>query len=107
MIRFTQLMSEKRVTRYKPIFARMEERLTLVLDDPARETDRTVGEVLKEIVLHSFEPNLGQEGVAVPNLHEAETFRLIERLQNKHGVDYDTHANYSFVEEHGNEQQDE
>lgn len=49
---------------------------------------------------------MGQKGVAVPSPHEAETFRLIERLQNKHGADYNTHANYGFVEEHGNEQQD-
>ena len=99
VIRFAQSMPEKQVVKRLPLSARMEERLARVLADLAVETHRTVGEVLEEIVLHSFEPVPGQEGAAVASPHAEDTFDLIEQLKRKHGIDYETHANYGFVEE--------
>jgi len=78
---------------------RMEERLAAVLADLAKETNRSVGEVLEEVLLHSFEPVPGQIGEAVASPHAKATFHLIEGLKAKHRLDYDTHANYRFTEE--------
>ena len=49
---------------------------------------------LEEILLHSNEP-LGN-GVASP--HTKGTLRFIQELKNKHGIDYDSHGSYRFVE---------
>jgi hypothetical protein len=45
-------------------------------------------------LLHTFEP-LG-DGVASP--HTARQLRLIQELKRKHGIDYDSHGSYRFVE---------
>ncbi len=50
---------------------------------------------LEEILLHTIEP-LG-DGVASP--HTKTTLRYIQELKKKHGIDYDCHASYRFVEE--------
>jgi hypothetical protein len=81
-----------------PIEARIEERLASVLIEIAVATNRTVGEVLEETLLHTFEPVPGvRDAVASP--HTPATFRLIEGLKQKHGLDYDPHAAYRFTEE--------
>jgi len=54
----------------------------------------TLDSCLEEIVLHTCEP-LG-DGVASP--HSARTLRHIAELKHKHGIDYDSHASYRFVE---------
>ncbi|NNF29253.1 MAG: bleomycin resistance family protein [Gemmatimonadetes bacterium] len=72
----------------------MEARLTAVLEGLARERGVTVGEVLEEIVLHSFEPYGG--GVADP--HGPKTHALISQLKEQAGLDYETHATRRFVE---------
>jgi hypothetical protein len=76
---------------------RLEERLACVLQDLAKETNRTAGEVLEETLLHTFEPLPGHEG-AVASPHTKATFELIETLRKCHGLDYDTHDNYRFTE---------
>jgi hypothetical protein len=55
----------------------------------------TVGEMLEEMALHSFE-QLSSGGVASP--HTERTLSHIRELKKKHGIDYDCHANYRFVE---------
>jgi hypothetical protein len=55
----------------------------------------TLGEMLEETLLHSMELLAG-EGVASP--HTAYTHRYIQELRKKHGIDYDCHASYRFVE---------
>ena len=45
--------------------------------------------------LHTFEP-LG-DGVASP--HTKSDLRYIQELKHKHGIDYDSHASYRFVEQ--------
>lgn len=46
------------------------------------------------MALHSFE-KLPNGGVASP--HTERTLRCIHDLKQKHGIDYDCHANYRFV----------
>lgn len=77
---------------------RIEKRLAAVVSDLAKATNRTVGEVLEETLLHTFEPVPTMLGQAVASPHSKPTFQLIERLKKKHGLDYDTHANYRFTE---------
>ena len=73
---------------------RLEKRLAALLEDLARHKRMTVSSCLEEILLHTNEP-LG-DGVASP--HTAGQLRYIQELKLKHGIDYDSHASYRFVE---------
>jgi catechol 2,3-dioxygenase-like lactoylglutathione lyase family enzyme len=73
---------------------RLEKRLAALLDDLATHKRMTVSGCLEEILLHTNEP-LG-DGVASP--HTPRTLRYIQELKKKHGIDYDSHASYRFVE---------
>jgi uncharacterized glyoxalase superfamily protein PhnB len=90
-IRFGHVIYPKnfKVTR-TTLEVRLEERMAKVLEDVARATNRTVGETLEETLLHTFY-NVGP--------HTDGTLKLIEDLKQKHGLDYDVHANYNFTEE--------
>lgn len=81
--------------RREEVRVRMEERLAAVLRDLAEAKGMTVGEALEETLLHTFEP-LG-DGVASP--HTSAQLRHIAALKKAHGLDYDCHASYRFVEE--------
>jgi catechol 2,3-dioxygenase-like lactoylglutathione lyase family enzyme len=73
---------------------RLERRLAALLHDLAQHKGMSLGSCLEELVLHSFEP--AGEGAAMP--HTPSTLRHIEELKRKHGIDYDAHASYRFVE---------
>jgi catechol 2,3-dioxygenase-like lactoylglutathione lyase family enzyme len=73
---------------------RLEKRLAALLSDLAKHKRMTVASCLEEILLHTNEP-LG-DGVASP--HTRRTLRYIQDLKRKHGIDYDSHASYRFVE---------
>jgi catechol 2,3-dioxygenase-like lactoylglutathione lyase family enzyme len=73
---------------------RLEKRLAAVLRDLAASKRMSLTSCLEETLLHTFEP-LG-DGVASP--HTRAQLRLIQELKQKHGIDYDTHASYRFVE---------
>jgi catechol 2,3-dioxygenase-like lactoylglutathione lyase family enzyme len=73
---------------------RLEKRLAALLEDLARRKGMSVSSALEETLLHTFEP-LG-DGVASP--HTARDLRYIAELKRKHGIDYDCHASYRFVE---------
>ncbi len=47
-----------------------------------------------EILLHTCEPR--GDGVASP--HTKKTASYIQELKRTHGIDYDSHASYRFVE---------
>jgi catechol 2,3-dioxygenase-like lactoylglutathione lyase family enzyme len=79
-----------------PVQARIEKRLAALIEDVARHKDMTVGEMLEETLLHSMEEVPGG-GVASP--HTTHTHAYIQELRTKHGLDYDTHASYRFVEQ--------
>jgi catechol 2,3-dioxygenase-like lactoylglutathione lyase family enzyme len=76
------------------VAVRLERRLAALLEDLARHKGMSVGSCLEETLLHSFEP-LG-DGVASP--HTKGDLRFIQMLKARHGIDYDCHASYRFVE---------
>lgn len=73
---------------------RLEKRLAAALQDLARHKHMTLSSCLEETLLHTFEP-LGDD-VASP--HTKGDLRYIQVLKRKHGIDYDCHASYRFVE---------
>jgi catechol 2,3-dioxygenase-like lactoylglutathione lyase family enzyme len=88
----------ERVIERRDLPVRIEKRLASVLEDLAVHSGRSVGQLLEDIVLHSFEPVPGKERVSSASAYTAKTFGVIEELKKKHGIDYDTHASYGFVE---------
>ncbi|HSU14083.1 VOC family protein [Longimicrobium sp.] len=74
---------------------RLEKRLAALLQDLARHKRMSVDSCLEEILLHTSEP-LG-DGVASP--HTRGQLAYIQELKKKHGIDYDSHGSYRFVEE--------
>lgn len=73
---------------------RLEKRIAAVLHDLAAHKRMSLDSLLEETLLHTFEP-FG-DGVASP--HTAGQLRYIQELKRKHGIDYDCHASYRFVE---------
>lgn len=73
---------------------RLEKRLAALVGDLAAHKRMSVGSLLEEILLHTNEP-LG-DGVAHP--HTEAQVRYIQELKRKHGIDYDSHASYRWVE---------
>lgn len=73
---------------------RLERRLAALLADLARHKGMTVDGCLEEILLHTNE----QVGGGVASPHTRRTLAHIRDLKRKHGIDYDSHASYRFVE---------
>ena len=73
---------------------RLEKRIIGLLKDLAEHKGTDLTGVLEETLLHTFEPY--GNGVASP--HTQSTLRYIQELKKKHGIDYDVHASYRFVE---------
>lgn len=73
---------------------RLEKRLAALLHDLARHKRMSLSSCLEEILLHTCEP-LG-DGVASP--HTRRDLARIQQLKQEHGIDYDCHASYRFVE---------
>ena len=72
------------------VLVRLEKRLAGVLQDLAEHKRMSVGSCLEEMLLHT------NEGVEP---HTKSTLKYIEELKKKHGIDYDSHGSYRFVEE--------
>jgi catechol 2,3-dioxygenase-like lactoylglutathione lyase family enzyme len=68
---------------------RLEKRLAALLVDLAARKRMSVGGCLEEILLHT------NDGVTP---HTAGEVEFIQGLKKKHGIEYDTHASYHFVE---------
>jgi catechol 2,3-dioxygenase-like lactoylglutathione lyase family enzyme len=77
------------------VSVRLEKRLAALLEELAHHKRMDVSGCLEEVLLHSFEP-AGEDASASP--HTKGTLRYIDALKKKHGIDYDTHASYRFVE---------
>lgn len=73
---------------------RLEKRLAALLYDLAAYKGLSLNSCLEEILLHTNEP-LG-DGVASP--HTKGQLQYIQELKKKHGIDYDSHGSYRFVE---------
>jgi catechol 2,3-dioxygenase-like lactoylglutathione lyase family enzyme len=69
---------------------RLEKRLAALLHDLAAHKRMSLNSCLEEILLHT------NEGVEP---HTKGTLGYIEELKKKHGIDYDSHGSYRFVEE--------
>jgi catechol 2,3-dioxygenase-like lactoylglutathione lyase family enzyme len=69
---------------------RLEKRLAALLEDLATHKRMSVSSCLEEMLLHT------NEGVGP---HTQTTLKYIAELKKKHGIDYDSHASYRFVEE--------
>ncbi|HVJ80573.1 MAG TPA: hypothetical protein VNC50_05840, partial [Planctomycetia bacterium] len=83
----------------RPLDARVESRLASVLEDLAAGDGRTVGQLLEVIVLHSFEKMESKDGCdCSPAAYRSGTFRKIAELKQRHGANFDVHANYGFTE---------
>lgn len=70
---------------------RLEKRLAALLGDLAEFKRLSVSSTLEEILLHTNEP--GQ-----PGPHTERQSRYIQELKKRHGIDYDSHGSYRFVE---------
>jgi catechol 2,3-dioxygenase-like lactoylglutathione lyase family enzyme len=68
---------------------RLEKRLAALLEDLAKHKRMSLSSCLEEILLHT------NEGVGP---HTKRDLAAIEALKKKHGIDYDGHASYRFVE---------
>lgn len=98
IIRFSQpipMREPKLSIKRVPVSARLERRLAGLLKDLSAHKEMSVGEVLEEMLLHSFERVTGG-GTASP--HTERTLSHIQALKKKHRIDYDVHANYRFSE---------
>ena len=73
---------------------RLEKRLAALLSDLAKHKHMSLTSCLEEILLHTCEPLGG--GVASPHTHG--DLDHIQDLKRKHGIDYDSHGSYRFVE---------
>ena len=69
---------------------RLEKRLAALLQELATHKRMSVNSCLEEMLLHT------NDGVG-PHTHM--TLHHIQELKKKHGIDYDSHASYRFVEE--------
>jgi catechol 2,3-dioxygenase-like lactoylglutathione lyase family enzyme len=68
---------------------RLERRLAALLNDLAEFKHLSLSSCLEETLLHTL------EGVGP---HTKTDLRRIAELKQKHGIDYDSHASYRFVE---------
>jgi hypothetical protein len=66
-----------------------------LMHDLAERKNMTLTSCFEEILLHTCEP-FGN-GVASP--HTKSDLAYIQKLKEKHGIDYDCHASYRFSEE--------
>ena len=69
---------------------RLEKRLAALLHDLAEHKHVSLTSLFEETFLHTL------DGVEP---HTKSTLRYIETLKEKHGIDYDSHGSYRFVEQ--------
>ena len=69
---------------------RLEKRLAGLLRDLAEHKRLSINSTLEEMLLHT------NDGVGP---HTKSQLRYIQELKKKHGIDYDSHGSYRFVEE--------
>jgi len=81
----------------------MEKRMVKVLKGLAEFNGVTLGQLLENIVLHSFAAVPGQEGEMAASPHGKRALAAITDLKRIYGMDYDTHATYQFHEDDAGE----
>jgi hypothetical protein len=71
---------------------RMEKRMVKVLKGLAEFEGVTLGELLEKIILHSFEPVVGDEGESCASPHGKAALQAITDLKRVYGMGYDAHS---------------
>ena len=77
----------------------MEKRMVQVLKGLAEFNGQTLGELLENIVLHSFDPLEGQEGEYCASPHGNRALAAIADLKKVYGMDLGVHARRYFEPE--------
>ena len=93
MDRTTQLTVER-----VQLGVRMEKKMVKVLKGLAEFNGVTLGQLLENIVLHSFAPIPGQEGEHSASPHGKKALAAIADLKRIYGFDYDVHPSRWFEE---------
>lgn len=70
---------------------RMERSMVKVLKAMAEYGDMSLGELLEEMVLHSFEGGSAQT-------FGSEDLKVVSEFKRVYGMNYDVHSNYRFIE---------
>lgn len=78
-----------------PVAARIEKPLAALRRDLAHHKNMSVGEMLEETLVHTFE-SVHPGGVASP--HTETTLSYIQARRQKHRIACDTHACYRLFE---------
>jgi hypothetical protein len=77
---------------------RMERTMVKVLKGLAEYSNITLGQLMEKIVLHSFEPEPGQEGEWCASPYSKKTLGVIADLKKIYGMEWDVHASRAFEE---------
>ncbi len=77
---------------------RMEKRMVKVLKGLAEFNGVSLGNLLENIVLHSFIPVPGEEGEMAASPHGKRALAVIADLKRIYGMDFDGHAAHQFAE---------
>ncbi len=77
---------------------RMEKHMVKVLKGLAEFNGVSLGQLIENIVLHSFEPVPGQEGEMCASPHGKRALAAIADLKRIYDMDYDVHAARGFRE---------
>jgi hypothetical protein len=75
---------------------RMEKRMVKVLKGLAEFNGVSLGNLLENIVLHSFSAVPGEEGEQAWSPHGKRALAAIADLKHVYGMDYDAHAAHEF-----------
>ena len=82
---------------------RMEKKMVKVLKGLAEYSNMTLGQLMEKIVLHSFEPEPGQEGEWCASPYSKKSLGVIADLKKIYGMEWDVHASRGFEETHAAE----
>jgi hypothetical protein len=77
---------------------RMEKTMVKVLKGLAEYSNMSLGQLMEKIVLHSFEPEPGQEGEWCASPYSEKTLGVIADLKKIYGMNWDVHASRGFEE---------
>ena len=77
---------------------RMEKKMVKVLKGLAEYSNMTLGQLMEKIVLHSFEPEPGQEGEWCASPYSKKSLGVIADLKKIYGMEWDVHASRGFEE---------
>ena len=80
---------------------RMEKKMVQVLKGLAEFKGVTLGQLLENIVLHSFSPIPGEEGEMAASPHGKKALAAIADLKKVYDMNYDGHSAHQFSEDAG------